>query len=268
SQKLLEDFENHFGTLETEDDVMALAHLITHVSGEHLGKWKEGQLLLNALKSNSLLKDHSGIDRLMASLSLGEDLHFSIDHFSGSDQVRILGMTASALASLNDAKRAGDYLKLANAMAEAKLPKIDPANRALAVAGNNLACALEEKEMCTQEEVNLMIQAALIGRKYWEIAGTWMEVERAEYRLAKTFMKAQFLDKAHEHAEKCLAIVALNNNDPLETFFGLEALALVEKARNNKSAFDGALEKMNEVFNKLSLEDQSWCKETLEKMAL
>lgn len=267
SQKLLDEFRQHFSLLKTSDDVLAMAELITHVTGEHLGKWSEGLHYLNTLKHNPLLKDFSEIDRLMASLSLALDSRFSIDSYSDSDQVIILGMTASALASQNDTIRASEYLERAHDIAKRKLSKMDPAIRSLAEEANNIAFILEEKETCTKVEMNLMIQAAFIGRKYWEAVGTWKEIERAEYRLAQTFLKAQVLDKAYDHAEKCLAIIAENNNEPLEVFFGFKSLALIEKARKNKLGFDEAIGKMKEAFNKITSEDQIWCKEILENVA-
>jgi hypothetical protein len=41
-----------------------------------------------------------------------------------------------------------------------------------------------------------MIFAAKTTRKYWEIAGTWLEIERAEYRLAMTYLAAGDLNVA------------------------------------------------------------------------
>lgn len=264
SEKLLNEFQNHFSLIESVDDFISLAHLIVHVSGEHLGKWKEGIEVLNTLKRISEVQDQAALDRYLAILSLGMNSQFSIRDFTVSDQVRILAITASALASQNEIRRAGEYLKQAHELAQLKLEKTDPANRNLAITGNNLASSLEEKENRTDEEAGLMIEAALIGRKFWEIAGTWKEIERAEYRLAKTYMKAGKLDKALFHAESCLEIVYQNNNEPLEIFFGYEVLGLVEKMRGNQIGLKKAIEKMTEVFQELTVDEQSWCKGTLE----
>lgn len=176
-------------------------------------------------------------------------------------------MTASALAVQNNLARAGRYLVEAEEVCMHKLDKKDPANKNLAVAGNNLASALEEKETLSHEETNLMIHAAFIARKFWEIAGSWLEIERAEYRLAKIFLKADILDKAYAHAEKCLEIISDNGCEPLEQFFGLEAIALIEKAKGNELGKQEAHQAMLETFNKIDPEDQTWCKETLEKVA-
>lgn len=68
-----------------------------------------------------------------------------------------------------------------------------PAFRALAVTGNNLACTLEEKNHRSLQETELMILASRTARKYWELAGGWLEISRAEYRLAMNYLQA----KAH-----------------------------------------------------------------------
>jgi hypothetical protein len=265
--ELLKNFRSHFSLINSSDEVTSMGHLIAHVSGEHLGEWGKGVQLLEELRENPHVKDKEGLNRFIAALSLGEDEKFSLNSFSDSDKVRILAMTASALATQNNLARAAKYFTEAEEICKQKLDKKDPANKNLAIAGNNLACALEEKETLSQEETNLMIHAAFTARKFWEIAGTWLEIERAEYRLAKIFLKADILDKAYAHAEKCLEIISDNGSEPLEEFFGLEVIALIEKAKGNELGKKEAHQGMCETFNKINPEDQTWCKETLEKVA-
>ncbi len=101
---------------------------------------------------------------------------------------------------------ASDTLTKALALAAYGPGKDDPAATALAVTGNNLACALEEKTSRTRDEDGLMLRAAEAGRRFWEISGNWMNVERAEYRLAHTQLQladAGELFFAHEVLAKC-----------------------------------------------------------------
>lgn len=70
-----------------------------------------------------------------------------------------------------------------------------------------------------------MKSAARVARQYWEVAGTWIEVERAEYRLAMTMLAAGDPVAALEHAELCLKICTSNNAEPFEHFFAHEARA-------------------------------------------
>lgn len=263
--ELLKNFKSNFSLISSGDEITSMGHLIAHVSGEHLGEWGKGIQLLQELREHPQVKDEAALNRFIASLSLSDDRNFSIENFSDSDKVRILAMTASALAFQNDLDRSARYLAEAEEICQSKLDKKDPANRNLAVAGNNLACSLEEKETLTHDETYLMIHAAFCARKFWQIAGTWLEVERAEYRLAKSFLRADILDKAFFHAEKCLEIISAHGNDPLEVFFGMEVLAQVEKARNNHLGRDEAIKCMRESFEKLKPEDKVWCNETLDR---
>lgn len=259
------DFKKNLPLVATSEDVAAFSQLIVHVCGEHLGDWLCGLELLKKLKNNPLHKDKTAMNRHVAIMELGNNPATNIDHLSVSDQIRVLAATASALASLGGIKRAENHLKKALELAS-DLPKEDPAHKSLAMTGNNLACTLEEKKNRSEQETELMILAANIGREYWEIAGSWKEVERAELRLARTYLEAQILDRAFEHAEKCLEIIAAHNNEPLEVFFGQEALALVEKARKNQIGYEEARTNMQEAFKLLSADEQSWCKASMDKL--
>lgn len=271
SAELLKSFEDNLSLISSgissRNDASAMGHLIAHVCGEHLGEWKKGIQLLKVLREHSQLKDQATLDRFIAALSLGEDGSFSLRKFNDSDKVRIYAMTATALTSQNDVARAGLYLEEAERICRVILDKKDAAFRSLALAANNIACTLEEKSTSTEEEINLMIRAAYISRKLWEMSGTWVEVERAEYRLAKIFLKADILDLAYIHAENCLEIIANNGNDPLEYFFGLEAMALIENARKNSLGYYEAFRSMRATLAKINPEDREWCKNTLQKIA-
>jgi hypothetical protein len=64
------------------------------------------------------------------------------------------------------------------------------AQRALAAAGNNLAAGLEEKPDRDAAGTAGMVAAAQAGVECWRRAGTWLEHERAEYRLARSLLAA------------------------------------------------------------------------------
>ena len=267
-RKVADEFKQNFNLMESADDVMSMTRLIVHVCGEHLGEWTKGIELLRKLKNNATINDPSEMNRYMAILNLGNNPYTSIDNFSPSDQARIYASTSSALANLGGLKNSEKFLKLASEIISTQLSSEDAANKALAMAGNNIACSLEDKIERDGAEVQLMILAATLARKYWEIAGTWKEVERAEYRLSKTFFKAGIFDKSLIHAKNCLEINSQNQNEALEVFFGLEALALVEKAMKNQTGLKIAVEKLKEVYSKLSAEDQVFCKTDFEKASI
>ena len=256
--------------LEKNDQIPAMARLVTHVLGEHLGHWDKGIQFLRQLRESpcyvSGSESFNDIERSIASLELAAGNRHSLDDLSLSDQVRVLSVAASALCEQKDPESAKKLFRLSIDKAQDGLAKDDPANRALAVTGNNLACTLEEKSTRSKDEIELMILAAQTGRMYWEITGTWLETERAEYRLSQTYLKAGNLPKALAHAQLCLELSQENSAPALELFFGYEALALVEKARGNAIGFSKALDQVKANFGELSIEDKSWCEASLNRL--
>ena len=123
------------------------------------------------------------------------------------------------------------------------------------------------------------------ARRFWALAGTWLETERAEYRLAMTWLQAGDPALARHHAQQCLAIVQANGSVPLERFFASEALALAEAADGNAAGHAAALAQAREAFAALGYTgvpvedlwaaaraaldeaDQSWCRASLDKLA-
>ena len=143
-----------------------------------------------------------------------------------------------------------------------------PAVRALAVAGNNLAASLEERAERSAAERALMILAAQTGRRYWGRAGTWLEAERAELRLAMTWLAAGDPAQARQHALACLALVeAQPEPSPLERFFGHDALARAERAAGHADGHARSLAVMQDSFAQLGVDDQAACRATLDQQA-
>jgi hypothetical protein len=220
-------------------DLLAVAGIVTHVSGEHLGKWGEGVRLLEGLAGLPVCKAGSPeaktIARAQAVLHLcaGDDAAFKRAAAAGStgadasDRIRILAVAASALAGQHRTAEAIARFSEALALASYGPTAKDPASRALAITSNNLASELAERPTLSPEEKQLMVEAAKTARKFWEIAGTWREVERAEYRLALTYLKAGVAKLAREHVALCLAIVHENGSEPGELFFAYECEARV-----------------------------------------
>lgn len=236
SDKVASEFPNGASLVTSNEELDQFVRLVTHVMGEHLARWNDGVTFLSSLKSHSAFAKGSeaekSIARSIAALQVGGGQSPDMKAFSLSDQVRILAVASSALADKNSEK-SQDLLRQSLNLAETGLDKKDPANRALAVTGNNLACALEEKKSRSKEETELMILASQTGRKYWELAGGWLEVSRAEYRLAMTYIQADDLAKAFRHAQTCVELCRDNNAGNLDMFYAYEALAHVEKKKDN-----------------------------------
>ncbi len=247
-----------------------LAHLGQHVHGSHLARWSEGiafQQELAALPccapgSNEAASLARNISSLRLAGGLGDDRVGRAE----SDRIRLSALAAIHLVE-HDAARAAAYLDEALSMAAtADMPPADPAHRALAVAGNNIAATLEEKRGRSSEERRLMILAAQTGRRHWAIAGTWLETERAEYRLAMTWLQADDTAQARQHAQNCLEIVQANGSVPLEAFFGWEALGCVERAAGNATGHAQAISQAEAAFASLADSDKGWCQASLDKL--
>jgi hypothetical protein len=111
----------------------------------------------------------------------------------------------------------------------------DPASRALAVTANNLACDLEERTDRSVSETALMVKAAEVARRFWEIAGGWEQVMWAEYRLANSLLKAGRAKDALKHVDLAAELCAHNNASMYDQFFVAEARAKCWHAAGDKA---------------------------------
>ena len=257
-----------------EPQLARLAELAHHVHGEHLGDWRAGIAFVEQLAALPVYAPDGvggqALRRCGRSLALSEGLGGAaadLEALSPSDRIRVGAMAAANLAE-RDTGRAQRLLEDALEQARCSgLDATDPMNRALAIAGHNLACTLEKKPARSAAERALMIQAAQASRLYWERAGSWLETERAEYRLAMTWLQAGDTARARAHAQACLEIVSANDGAALERLFGWEALGLVECAAGNPAAHAEALAQAREAFAALDESDQAWCAASLEALA-
>jgi hypothetical protein len=260
----------------------ALASLITHVAGEHLGRWDDGIALLETLtrtpafdpstpegkavmRSQAILHrcagNHSEEERCFAAAKTGGTTP------EASDRVRLLAITASALLGQKRLAEASRDFDAAVALASYGPDAKDQAARALAVTGNNLAVELENRSQLSREEHDLMLRAARVSREFWAIAGSWKEVERAEYRLAMSHIKAGKIDSALAHARRCLALVEENGTDPGEAFFAHEAIARAHLAAEQTRAAREARTTMAELLPRVTDESfRAYCAGELAKL--
>lgn len=254
---------------QADPAVAALARLAHHVCGQHLGRWADGRALLARIGRAPAAGAATALALpvLDAALALAGGLGDERAALGASERIRVTALAASSLAE-HDTPRAAALLRDALAQAEASaLADSDPACRALAVTGNNLAATLEDKPTRSDAERELMILAARTGRTWWARAGGWLEIERAEYRLAHSWLEAGDPAQARRHALACLAVVDENDAPALERFFGNEALALAEAAAGDGAAAARAVAQARSAFDALIESDQSWCRASLDKLA-
>jgi hypothetical protein len=256
-------------TADTEiDRLLRLAH---HIVGAHQGGPAElaaGRALLARLAA---LPAAGPVAMASASayghaLALTGDAQHPLAALPASEAIRVRALAAANLAE-RDPARAGPLLGAAVAAAEATgLPDSDPAVRALAVAGNNIAGTLQELPTRDAAGTALMLQAARLGLQFWRRAGTWLEEERAHYRLAVCAAAAGDATLAREHAQACAAIVQREGDVALEAFFAHEATALAEAAAGDTAAHARAVARAQAAFERLDADDQTWCRQTLLKL--
>jgi hypothetical protein len=256
--------------IERPEHVLALAGIVTHVYGEHLGDWNGGESELRRLLDVEHAAEspdiQRGIHRSIASLRVSENPDTPLDGFSESDRVRVLCVASSAACGQNDLPRAIGLFDRVPEIDGSTFAHGDGAYRALAVTGNNLANALLEKSDRTAPETDAMLRAAMASRKYWEISGTWLEVERAEYTIAKCMLAAGRVSDAVRHAGECLDICVANNAPAFELFFAHEIMALVERALGNMSQFAAEAAAARVAYEWLGEGDRKWCTASLEAL--
>jgi len=255
------------GLAGSDDEVSRLAMLAHHVLGEHLGQWNPAASFLTALESRGVHAEGGAatLARCQASLRLCGDAQHDVTALSASDRCRVNAMAAANLAAREPARATA---LLGSAVVQANvLPDEDPGVRALAALGNNIAASLRELDPLGASQCELMVRAAQVARTQWERAGTWREVERAEYRLAVCWLSVGDAHRALQHAKTCDAIVRQHGAQPLELFFAAEALALAARRLGDEPGREAALATARSAFAALPPQDQAWCRTPLETLS-
>src|SRR5262245_11361375 len=197
-----------YALIEDASQVAPFARILAHVDGEHLARWNEGVARLERLRAHGKWREDGDaalvVRRLIAALQLGGGE--AVTGLPAADLAHAHAVAASALAAQHRLPDAIGHYRAARAAAGAGLPDGEPAIRALAVTSNNLASTLEEASARSAGETETMLDAALAAREHWARAGGWLEVERAEYMLAKCHLAAGDAAGALRHARECVAI--------------------------------------------------------------
>ncbi|MBL4848425.1 MAG: hypothetical protein JKY65_23130 [Planctomycetes bacterium] len=280
SDGVMNRFPAGIALVSESSDLPGLAGLITHVAGEHLGRWADGLALLERLTGHAVCEEGSSqaqsIARSQAVLRFCEgDLPAFEAALSGgqpadqpeaSTRARVLAVATGALAGQERLSEAVATFNEALALVKEGVSPEDPVNRALAITSNNLACELEETLDRGAEQDELLELAALSARRFWEVAGTWNNVKVAEYRLAMTYLALGRAELALEHAGKALALAEANDAGPTDRLFVHEAFARAHHAQGEGEAASAHRDKMAGY---LPDADPSWGdypKETLAKV--
>lgn len=249
--------------LGQEPDVPSLAHLIFHVYAEHLQRYTEGLEILTRLTHSPYYdeKGESGtaLNRFVSALKLIMGQMEPAGPLTLSDRVRIYTLAAAGSLTWNLNKSYHHYLMALDLAESLDVTSKDPAFRTLAATSHNLMMELYERQTLNNHERQFMLHAAQKSRYFWGIAGTWLEAERAEYRLALCHLREQNYDQAQKHAAECLRLCQENNADNFELFFAFEVVARTERAKGNVAKSKANVDEALKNYSTLSDDNKKWC---------
>ena len=251
-------------TLLTETGQVAeLARILVHVFGEHLGDWVGANTELARLQEHLLcLNDAaaaSAVRVARGALSLAQGQVPQGAALDEEERVRALCSASAVCLGRGELGNASDLFELGLKLV-ALLPAASSGyERSLAVAANNLACALGDLPLRDEAQSAQMLRAAQTARRYWELAGTWLEVERADYVLAKSCLRAGQVRQAAAHAAACLSLCQANRAPAFELFFANEIAALASRALGYGAAFEAARAAALNAYHGLDPQEQATC---------
>ena len=111
-----------------------------------------------------------------------------------------------------------------------------------------------------------MVAAAESALAHWKIAGTWLEEERAEYRLARSQLQAGNSAAAVDRAHRCIEICEGNDAPAFERFFAHAVAALAQRAAGAAAAFDASRNRALALFEQMPQEDRNACEADLREL--
>ena len=255
--------------VEGPEQLVALAILAAHVGGEHLGRWRDGAAFLDALRDHAAYQADSDAARQIhvskAALHLASGdpdtaerelaAALSPQHHAASPKVRMLATASAALAGRGRTAEAMGMFRQALESAAYDPPATDPAARALAVTGNNLAVELEQRADRDAAGTELMKTAAATARTYWERVGTWVNVKIAEVRLAHAHLAAGEAAVALVHARAALSLCDAEDAPDAHRFYPWVAEALALDGLGRRDAAEDAGRKAEQALADMDSSD-------------
>jgi tetratricopeptide (TPR) repeat protein len=266
--------QTQYDEITQSDEVARAARFVFHVYGVHLGEWAAGGSALRALRNTLGWAPDSDAERAirlsLRALELAatdDDGNVDTAKLSPGECANAYALAAECLMERGEDARAVEYLDRAVIRADkAALAHVDPAVRAIAVAANNIATSFEEFPQLDAAQGDRVVLCAYVARLHWERAGGWLEIERAEYRLARSMVLAGYPALAIKHARKCLALCEENGAPALERFFGVEALIHALVAEQRFETVPALVREANTFFAQLGEQDRQYCEATMRRL--
>jgi hypothetical protein len=139
--------------------------------------------------------------------------------------------------------------------------------KVMASSCHNLAQDLQFSPRGTPVHDALMLEAARASRAAWERAGTWLHIERSDYRLACCHAELGLGEQALVHAQACLARCEAHGAEPSERFFAHEAVALAHRAAGDAPSVQAEKARMQALLAQVEEPGMHrFCEETLAKI--
>ena len=255
--------------VELPAHVAPFAGIVTHLYGEHLARFDDGVELLESVRRlpacNGQPEALGILSRGVAALRYASGEVHALDVLAPQDRMTVLANASGAILGQRDFGRAIAAYDEALRLALKHRPEAR-AQRSLAAAGNNLASSLEEKADRSNSETEGMLRAAEAALQYWALAGTWLEVERAEYRLTRSLLQAGQASAAIEHARQCIAVCAAHDAPAFERFFGEAVLALAQRSAGEQAGFIASRQHALALFALVPDAEQQWCAPELKEL--
>lgn len=248
---------------QTPDQLVRLARLVVHLLGEHLGRFDDARWRLHALRTHALADAavRSELRVGKAVLDLGQGRIEAPEGLDPAQTVRAEAGAATLMLGRGNVARALQLIDRFSARLAA-LPDARPLDhRPLAVACNNMTWELHGLgARRSQAQTQAMLRLAAASREHWSRAGSWLEIERAEYGLAFAHLSAGLHDDAWRHAAQCLAVCLHHQAPPYELVYAHEAMARVHHARREDSELAHHAQALRAAFERLSAADAEACR--------
>lgn len=251
----------------TPEQLAQLVRFVVHLLGEHLGRFDDARWRLAALATHPLADAgvQSALQVAAATLDIGQERGQALDGLDASQTLRAEAAAAALCLGRGQVERALRLIDSASARLAAMPASTPQDHRPLAVACNNMTWELHDLgPKRSAEQTQAMLRLAAASREHWSRAGTWLEIERAEYGLALAHLSAGLHDDAWRHAAHCLAVCLHHRAPPHELLYAHEAMARVHHARREAAELAHHAQALQAAFERLGGDDRAGSRNVLD----